>query len=176
MIPLVVLAQACAPFVAPATMLEVVRVESRGFALALNVNGLPAGLQPRPRSLAEAVQAATYYVAQGRNVDIGLMQINSRNLPSLGYSLMQAFDPCSNLRGGAVILTANYMAAARVYGTGLLALQVALSMYNTGNQMRGFANGYVARYFPPGAFSTGALSLPFAARPGDLSRERTASR
>lgn len=148
MLPLIVLAQACAPFVPLATMLEVVRVESGGHPLALNVNGLPSGQQPRPRSLPEAVQVATYHIAQGRDVDVGLVQINSRNLPALGYSLVQAFDPCSNLRGGAVILTANYLGAVKKYGPGLFSLQVALSLYNTGDFQRGFTNGYVGRYFP----------------------------
>lgn len=148
MLPLIVFAQVCAPFVPPGTVLEVVRVESGGQLLALNVNGLAPSEQPRPKNLLEAVQAATYHIAQGRNVDVGLMQINSRNLPALGYSLLQAFDPCSNLRGGAVILTANYLAATRKYGPGLLSLQVALSLYNTGDFEKGFANGYVDRYFP----------------------------
>lgn len=148
MLPLIAFAQACAPFVSPTTTLEVVRVESGGRPLALNVNGLPPREQPHPQSLLEAVQTATYHIAQGRDVDMGLMQINSRNLPALGYSLVQAFDPCSNLRGGAVILTANYLAAARKYGPGLFSLQAALSLYNTGDFEKGFANGYVGRYFP----------------------------
>ena len=148
MLSLIVFAQLCAPFVPPGTMLEVVRVESGGQLLALNVNGLSPREQPHPKNLPEAVQAATYYIAQGRNVDVGLMQINSRNLLVLGYSLVQAFDPCSNLRGGAVILTANYLAAARKYGPGLFSLQAALSLYNTGDFEKGFANGYVGRYFP----------------------------
>ena len=147
-------------------------MESGGKPLALNVNGLPGRDQPRPGNLVEAVQAASFYVAKGYSVDIGLMQVNSRNLPSLGYSLAQAFEPCSNLRGGALILTANYIGAAKAYGSGLLALQVALSMYNTGNQARGFSNGYVARYFRPGS-----MALAFAARPGDLSaRDRAAGK
>lgn len=175
MLPLIALAQACAPFVPPPTMLEVVRVESGGQPLALNVNGLPPGQQPHPRSLPEAVQAAAYHIAQGRDVDVGLVQINSRNLPALGYSLVQAFDPCSNLRGGAVILTANYLGAVRKYGPGLLSLQVALSLYNTGDYERGFANGYVGRYFPLGApsISVRPSITVRALRPRDLPPGRT---
>ena len=169
MVSLIALAHACAPFVAPVTMLEIVRVESGGRFLALNVNGLAAREQPRPKSLPEAVQAAAYYIAQGRSVDIGLMQINSRNLAALGYSLPQAFDPCSNLRGGAVILTANYLGVVKEYGPGLIALQIALSMYNTGHYERGFTNGYVARYFPPGM-----LAISYVPRPGQLPRRPVA--
>ncbi len=168
MLPLIVFAQMCAPFVPPGTVLEVVRVESGGRPLALNVNGLPPREQPRPYSLPEAVQTAAYHIAQGRTVDIGLMQINSLNLPALGYSLVQAFDPCSNLRGGAVILTANYLAAARKYGPGLLSLQAALSLYNTGNFEKGFANGYVGRYFPVDIPTITVRSLP----PRDLSSQK----
>ena len=40
--------------------------------------------------------------------------------------------------------------AARTRGDGQPALQAALSAYNTGDFYRGFANGYVARYYGPG--------------------------
>src|SRR6202012_4015163 len=84
-------------------------------------------------------------------VDLGLMQVNSRNLAALGYSIWQILDPCTNIRGGASILTADYAEAARSRGEGQAALEAALSAYNTGDFDRGFSNGYVARYFPRGA-------------------------
>lgn len=139
---------ACATNVAPVTLEAIVRVESGGQTLALNVNGL-RGEQPRPISVDNAAGTARRYIAQGFSVDIGLMQVNSRNLAALGYTIEQVLDPCTNIRAGAAILTANYADAVRSRGEGQTALQAALSAYNTGNFYRGFANGYVAKYYGP---------------------------
>jgi type IV secretion system protein VirB1 len=54
------------------------------------------------------------------------------------------------VKAGAAILTANYAEAVRSRGEGQGALQAALSAYNTGSFYRGFANGYVAKYYGPG--------------------------
>lgn len=140
---------ACAANVAPVTLEAVMRVESGGNPLAINVNHLP-GPQPRPATLAEAVTTAKSYLARGYSVDLGLMQVNSRNLTALGTTIEQVLDPCANVRAGAAILTANYAEAVRSRGEGQGALQAALSAYNTGNFYRGFENGYVARYYGPG--------------------------
>jgi type IV secretion system protein VirB1 len=99
----------------------------------------------------EAAMLARNYIAQGYSVDLGLMQVNSHNLPALGYTVEEVLnDPCANIRAGAAVLTADYAAAVRVHGEGQAALQAALSSYNTGDFNRGFANGYVARYYAPG--------------------------
>jgi type IV secretion system protein VirB1 len=140
---------ACAPNVAPATLEAVIRVESGGNPLALNVNGL--AVQPPPaRDVSDAERVAASFIARGYSVDLGLMQVNSRNLVELGLTVQQVLDPCTNIRGGATILTADYAAAARTRGDGQPALQAALSAYNTGDFYRGFANGYVAHYYGPG--------------------------
>jgi type IV secretion system protein VirB1 len=137
---------ACALNVAPVTLEAIVRVESGGYPLALNVNRLPRP-QPHPATLAEAVSVAQGYIARGYSVDLGLMQVNNRNLAALGYTIEQVFDPCTNIRSGAAILTANYAEAVQSRGEGQGALQAALSAYNTGNFYRGFENGYVAKYY-----------------------------
>ena len=140
---------ACAANVAPVTLEAVMRVESGGNPLAINVNHL-LGPQPHPVTLTDAVATAKSYVARGYNVDLGLMQVNSRNLAALGTTIEQVLDPCTNVKAGAAILTANYAEAVRSRGEGQGALQAALSAYNTGSFYRGFANGYVARYYGPG--------------------------
>jgi len=137
---------ACAANVAPVTLEAIIRVESRGNPLALFVNRY-AGRQPRPATIAEATSVAENFIALGYSVDLGLLQINSRNLAGLGYTIEQALDLCTNIRGGAAILTANYAEAARGRGEGQEALKAALSAYNTGSFFRGFANGYVAKYY-----------------------------
>lgn len=162
---------ACAPNVAPVTLEAIIQVESGGNSLALNVNGLRVQPAP-PRNAREAVEIASHYIAAGYSVDLGLMQVNSRNLPALGYSIEQVFDSCTNIRGGAVILTADYAEAARTQGEGQPALQATLSAYNTGSFFRGFANGYVARYYGPGGVpalagglrKAAALQVPTLAR------------
>jgi type IV secretion system protein VirB1 len=139
---------ACAPNVAPATLEAVISVESGGNPFALNVNGL--SVQPPPaRDIGEAAQVAASFIARGYSVDLGLMQVNSRNLVALGLTVQQVLDPCTNIRGGATILTADYAEAVRTRGEGQPALQAALSAYNTGDFYRGFANGYVAQYYGP---------------------------
>lgn len=135
---------ACALHVAPTTMSAVIKVESQGNPIAINVNHLGRRLTPHSRE--EAADLAHEFIAKGYSVDLGLTQINSRNLQSLGLTVEMALDPCSNIRGGATILTDNYAAAARRYGEGQGALLAALSAYNTGSFERGFANGYVSKY------------------------------
>lgn len=148
---------ACAPDVAPQTVQDIIRVESRGNPLAINING--ASLARPAIDVADAVRVATSAMAAGYTVDLGLMQVNSANLPRLGYTVAQLFDPCLNLRAGAAILTANYGRAVERHGPGQEALKAALSTYNTGSVERGFRNGYVARYYGRGAtLAAGAAS------------------
>ena len=151
---------ACALSVHPVTLDAVVRVESRGNPIALHVNGLP-GAQPHPASVTDAAATARAFIAAGYNVDIGLMQVNSRNLPALGFTLEEALDPCRNVSGGARILAASYQKAVGQMGPGQPALLAALSAYNTGNFQSGFQNGYLAKYWPaPALQSASSVGIP----------------
>lgn len=136
------LASQCAPSVAPETVLAIVQTESSGDPFALNVNG---GRQPaRQNNAADAAATAQRFVAAGYSVDLGLGQINSRNMRWLGLTWETVFDPCTNVAALARVLTTNYN-AVRAGRDPQTALRVALSMYNTGSQTRGFRNGYVAK-------------------------------
>jgi type IV secretion system protein VirB1 len=53
------------------------------------------------------------------------------------------FDPCTNLRSGAALLSAMYSATTRIQGEGFDALDSALSYYNSGSPTTGITNGYV---------------------------------
>jgi type IV secretion system protein VirB1 len=167
MIPPVLLA--CAPNVAPVTLQAVISVESGGNPFAMHVNELRE--QPQsPRDAKGASQIAERYIARGYSVDLGLMQVNSRNLAMLGVTIEQVLDPCTNIRSGATILTADYAEAVRTRGEGQPALKAALSAYNTGDFYRGFANGYVARYYgqhgiPALAGSLREVAATFPAQP-----------
>ena len=138
------LATACAPTVAPTTLLAVARVESGLNSLAIGVNG-PAVLRYQARTTEDAVRQAEHLIAAGRDVDLGLAQINVRNLQRLGLTVADAFDPCRNLRASARILVEGYQRALPASGPGQAALRIALSIYNTGHPDRGVRNGYVAR-------------------------------
>ena len=136
------LASQCAPNVAPQTVAAIVQTESRGHPWAINVNG---ARQPRtPNSAADAAAIAKRYVAAGYSVDLGLGQINSRNMRKLGLTWETVFDPCTNIAALGRVLSENYRAVAEGRHP-QTALRLALSMYNTGDASRGFRNGYVAK-------------------------------
>lgn len=136
------LATQCAPSIAPETLLAVVQVESGFEPLAIGVNGAPR-MTATARTAADAAAKASALIAQGRSVDLGLAQINSRNLGWLGLSIDEAFDACRNLAAAARVLQAGYLPSGD--GDEQPALLRALSRYNTGDAWRGFANGYVAK-------------------------------
>ena len=62
----------------------------------------------------------------------------------LGLTWDTVFDPCTNVQALGRVLTTNYNSAIAGRDP-QTALRVALSMYNTGSQTRGFRNGYVAK-------------------------------
>lgn len=144
MIEVGMLIQQCAPDVAPDTIRAIIRTESGFDPLALNVNGT-ARLAGRPKTAEEAVQWSQWLIDRGHSVDMGLMQINSRNLKRLNLTVAEVFQPCQNIKAGAQILTADYQRAAKIHGEGSKALLLAISAYNTGSFERGFRNGYVEK-------------------------------
>jgi type IV secretion system protein VirB1 len=137
---------ACALSVHPATLERIIAVESGGNPYALHVNHYD-GPQPSKNldNAEDAAMLARFYIAAGFSVDIGEMQVNSRNLPALGYTIEDALDPCKNIAAGGIILSSFYESAAQQYGEGQRALQAAISAYNTGSFWRGVENGYMAR-------------------------------
>ena len=138
------LAAQCAPSIAPSTLASIVLTESEGNPFAIRVNSGPA-LRQTPSSEREAISLASNMLAAGANLDLGLAQINSDNLAKLGLRVENIFEPCTNLKAAAVILSDNYQRALR-HGHDA-PLRAALSAYNTGNFSSGIRNGYVARVF-----------------------------
>lgn len=136
------LASQCAPNVAAQTVAAIVQTESQGNPLALNVNG---PRQPRPQSTASGAAAtARQYIAAGYSVDLGLGQINSRNMRRLGLTWETVFDPCANIAALGRVLTLNFQSVASGRHP-QAALRLALSLYNTGSPSRGLRNGYVSK-------------------------------
>lgn len=128
----------------PKTMERIILGESGGDPYAIRVNGY-GGHQPHPTTKEEAISIATRFILAGYKVDLGLSQIDSVNLGSLGYTVEDAFDECKNVAGGGMILTSFYRSAIGRFGEGQVALGAAISAYNTGSFWRGWRNGYVAR-------------------------------
>jgi type IV secretion system protein VirB1 len=133
------LAAKCAASVPVATLAAVARTESGADPWALHDNSTGASI--RPGSLADAQIDAGQLVGRGDSVDIGLMQINSANLPALGISATAALDPCVSLAGGAAVLQAAY-GGGDTDAQQQVALLLALSRYNTGTPFKGIMNGY----------------------------------
>ncbi|MBL0427808.1 lytic transglycosylase domain-containing protein [Ramlibacter alkalitolerans] len=138
--------QQCAPDVGTQTLAAIMRVESNGNPFSILDNGpahLPYSQRKKylktyaPKSKPEAIAVAKYLLQHGRLLDLGLMQINSRNVERLGLTLEQVFDPCMNIKTGAHILKENYAVAKAQFGDGQKALRHALSMYNTGSLYAG---------------------------------------
>ncbi|WP_421556724.1 lytic transglycosylase domain-containing protein [Pseudomonas kitaguniensis] len=131
----------CAPFVSSNTMMAVLQHESAGNPWALGVNGSQSF--NKPRSYQQAVAEAKRLIENGASIDMGLMQINSRTMVNLGLTVEKIYDPCTNVYAGGVVLTRNYARASAKFSDQQVALQAALSAYNTGNFSKGISNGYV---------------------------------
>lgn len=158
------LARECAPEIATEALVPLLVAESSGDPLKINVN---KGPRVEVASPADGAALARRFIAAGYSVDIGLGQINSRNLARLGVSVEQAFDPCTNLGLASRVLQEGYAQASR-HHSGLDAISVTYSLYNTGTMTRGFRNGYVNRVWSA-ASAIGAIdavpSLPAAKPP-----------
>jgi type IV secretion system protein VirB1 len=72
------------------------------------------------------------------------MQVNVETAEQFHLKPEQLLDSCTNLRVATAILIRLYTESAREMGEGFSALDVALSLYNTGDSGAGFQNGYVA--------------------------------
>jgi type IV secretion system protein VirB1 len=150
---------------------QVIRLESGGRPHAINVNVLTGKPRPKyrqPQTRQEAITLSKKFMQQGYSVDMGLMQINSKNLPRYNVTVEEIFDPCTNIRTGSRILHSAWQVATRTTPDKQSALLKALSIYNTGNMQRGFTNGYVARYTGHKPALTHAISTSTTIDIGDL--------
>lgn len=137
------LMEACAPNVAIETMAAIVQQESNFNPFSIGVNG-DYVLKRQPKSKEEALESVTWLIKEKQsNLDIGIAQINTKNLTKYSVSIEEAFDPCTNIKVGAAILTNNYQRALESGMKEQGALQAAISEYNTGSTVNGFKNGYV---------------------------------
>jgi type IV secretion system protein VirB1 len=138
-----ILAQQCAPDVAPATMAAVVRAESAFNPYAIGV--VHGRLLRQPRRLEEAVASARALDASGWNFSAGLAQINRANWRRFGLSAESVFEPCRNLAVGAMILRECFARAQHAHADVQDALRASLSCYASGDFTSGYRTGYVQR-------------------------------
>lgn len=127
----------CAPQYGPRTMTAIVIKESRGYQYAIGDND--ARQSYYPGSEQQAIELTRYLLERGHNLDLGLMQVNSDNLASLGLSPDSIFEPCVNVRAGAQLLYGDYRGAVARVGGGLPALELALRAYNSGRYDRSYS-------------------------------------
>lgn len=136
------LSRLCAPEISAAVLFAVAKTESGLDPLTLHDN--TTGVSDHAPTAEAAAAEAGAWVARGDSVDLGLMQVNSANLASLGMAVPEAFDACASLAAGAAILQAAY-AGGQTSAEQQVALLMALSRYNTGSPFKGILNGYARK-------------------------------
>lgn len=141
----IALVMACAPQIHPTTAHALVSVESAFNPWAIGVVG--GALHRQPNSQAEALATAQQLIANGRNISVGLAQINVGNFQRLGLTTHSAFDPCRNLSAMQSVLAECFDRAVSPQAkvTRQDALRRALSCYYSGNFSTGFRHGYVQK-------------------------------
>jgi type IV secretion system protein VirB1 len=147
----------CTPIAPLSTLAAIISAESSGNPNAIQIDfpntllrrwRLPTGtlrLQRQPKNVEEAAQWITYLNAHDVSVDVGLMQVSTDEAMRRHISPTALLDPCINVRTGWSILEDDYQIEVNRVGPGQVALQHALSRYNTGDTNRGIENGYLAR-------------------------------
>lgn len=140
----------CAPAVNPITMAAVIKQESGGrpWVIYNNTTKKSATFDSKGAAVSTAMAA----IEHGDSVDMGLAQINSRNLPVLGLSVDQVFDPCTNIAAGAAILTAGFQRSGSLSG--------ALSTYNTGRPDSKIGADYAKKVYGQAGVKTPDASVP----------------
>jgi type IV secretion system protein VirB1 len=154
---LIQLRDRCAPTEPSSTFAAIISAESSGNPNAIQIDfpkallrrwRLPAGtlrLQRQPKNAEEAALWITYLNAHHISVDVGLMQVSTDEAMRRHVSPTALLDPCINVQTGWSILQDDYQIEVNRVGPGQVALQHALSRYNTGDTNRGIDNGYLAR-------------------------------
>jgi type IV secretion system protein VirB1 len=136
----------CAPLVDSGTTLRVIAAESAGDPYAIHDNS--DGATYRAGNPKSAVAIATLLIRERHRIDLGLMQINYDVwLEPAHFSLERAFDPCTNIRLGSTVLSANYAHALPRSSSSQEALYRALSAYNSGSEVLSW--GYARNVLKP---------------------------
>lgn len=128
---LLTLARLCGPWVDPAVTVRLIAIESAARPFVVHDNTAHRSFEAR--SAQAAALLARRLLDAHHGVDVGLMQINANAwlLPAR-VALARALEPCTNIRIGTTILSANYALAQRSARSPQAALEGALSLYHRG--------------------------------------------
>ena len=130
------LLQQCTNGVHPVIMHGIISQESSFNPFAI---GVVNGRLPRqPQTHAEGVAAIRSLEARGMNFSVGLAQVNKQHFRRFGFNAETIFEPCANVKAGAIIYQECYAAAERRFGKNQHAIGAALSCYYSGNFQTGF--------------------------------------
>lgn len=132
----------CSNLVALSTMKAIIKTESRGNPFAIGING-KLYLKHQPKNYKEAYSWLEYLEKYNYNIDIGIAQINIKNVHKYGYKAVDMLNPCTNIKLANVILQNYFKKLKQSNISDRHALFMAISAYNTGNYRRGFYNGYL---------------------------------
>lgn len=126
----------CAPDVAPQTLNAIVSVESsRNPYVVANVTD---GTSHYFNEKEKAVTFLNKLEHDKKNYSAGIMQVNSANFKLLNLNNNTVFDPCTNIRAGAVVLKGCWERAVSANTDEQKALRDAMSCYYSGNFTRGY--------------------------------------
>lgn len=152
------------PYAHRSIMSAIVKVESGGNPWALNVNNRGIRLLAQPKTKEEAISWINWFDNHGYNIDIGIAQVNIKNIKKMNMNATDFLDPCLNLKVASQILLANYKSSSKQANNSDDAIKLAISAYNTGNFRNGFSNGYVQKvinkYYGVGSKSQVAVNQP----------------
>jgi type IV secretion system protein VirB1 len=134
----------CSHNVAPSTMRAIIKTESRGNPLAIGINGR-IHLSYQAKNYQQAYRWVLYLENNHYNIDIGIAQINIKNVRKYGYKGTDMLDPCLNIKVANFILLDNFKKLQKYNLSVKDSLFMTISAYNTGNYKSGFNNGYVMK-------------------------------
>ena len=128
---LLTLARICGPWVDPEITVRLIAIESAAHPFVVHDNTARRSYETGSARAAAALARRLLDAHHG--VDVGLMQINANAwLVPARVALERAIEPCTNIRIGTTILSANYALAQRSAGSAQGALEGALSLYHRG--------------------------------------------
>lgn len=140
----------CAPKVPTEVLKKILHHESGGRALAVGLNSELLQLKKQPKNQRQAEELIRVLDAAGLSYDVGVGQVNSKNLIRWGVNPVAALDVCHNLGLAQKV----YMDCASRYKT----ISKILSCYNTNDPIKGVKNGYVSKVLKGGGESVTATS------------------
>lgn len=130
------LLQQCTNGVHPVIMHGIISQESSFNPFAIGV--VKGSLPRQPRTKAEGIAAIQALKAKGMNFSVGLAQVNKQHFRRFGFTAETIFEPCANVRAGAIIYKDCYASAVSRFGKNQHAIGAALSCYYSGNFQTGF--------------------------------------